>query len=102
MEIKNINKKEWVIEKLSYKFKHYLHLKGFRYVCSYVNLLLENDFILSAMSAYKKIANEFNVPSTSVERCIRYFIKSYYGNTNQNSQTLFNLAYKLKYKGELL
>ena len=102
MEIKNINKKEWVIEKLSYKFKDYLHLNGFRYVCSYVNLLLENDFILSTMSAYKTIANEFNVTSTSVEKCIRHFIKSYYGNTNQNSQTLFNLAYALKYKGELL
>lgn len=102
MKIINKTQKEWVIEKMSDKFKGYLHLKGFRYLCSYVNLLLENDFSLTTMGAYKQIAEEFNVTSQSVERCIRHFIKSYYNNTNQNSQTLFNLAYELKYKGELL
>ena len=90
--------KDKVFEMVKEECKGCLQLKGFRFMCLAVELIIKNDFNVPMMDVYNTIAKEYGVSRCSVERNLRFLVHKLYDSKLCVSAALYELVYKIKNK----
>ena len=87
--------KEKVVEFVRKECAGNLKYKGFRYLCSAIELVIENDMYMPMMDIYDRVAEIHNVTARSVERDIRYIVAKIWKGHITVSSAVYEFAYKI-------